>query len=245
MIDGSQMRDRDCSPRQSHIGALYRQNAPDSKPAVLWGRCLKLSESIPLDCRGPWNIAVLLIVAIVRSWGWSFFWGAEVSHSRSSPIRAPIWKLNKIAMKPAFPKALLSALALSVSPAASVLLDLDAVKQKNYLAGFRDQVTSHVVPMVAHPVSNDGLRRRQSGMSRLTNIRDFYYIIEVEVGKQKIPLHLDTGSSDTWMVRDPFECVSVPGMGARMVSAPWQCDAAIPSLTNLATGSELRIYQGI
>ncbi|KAK1826812.1 aspartic protease PEP3 [Podospora conica] len=95
---------------------------------------------------------------------------------------------------------------------------MDAVRQNNYLLGFRDQVTSHVVPMVAHPVSSDPvLRRRQDGMSRLTNVRDFYYIIEVELGKQKIPLHLDTGSSDTWMVQDPFECVTIPGMGTRTI----------------------------
>jgi len=127
-------------------------------------------------------------------------------------------------MKPTSPTTLLAALAL---PAMGTSLprgsaDADSVRQNNYLLGFRDQVTTHVVPMVAHaaPASGESLRRRQNGMTRLTNVRDFYYIVEVELAKQKIPLHLDTGSSDTWMVRDPFECVTIPGMGARTVGFP-------------------------
>ena len=41
----------------------------------------------------------------------------------------------------------------------------------------------------------------------LRNIRDIYYIIDIEVGNQTIPVSVDTGSSDTWFIQQPFQCV--------------------------------------
>ncbi|KAK0707264.1 aspartic peptidase domain-containing protein [Lasiosphaeris hirsuta] len=77
-------------------------------------------------------------------------------------------------------------------------------------AGFSDKVTSHVIPMVRHdvPGSQDmHLRRRGNVTQSLVNVHDVYYIIELLVGNQKIAVSVDTGSSDTWLVQQPYECV--------------------------------------
>lgn len=77
--------------------------------------------------------------------------------------------------------------------------------------GFTDAVTSHVVPMVSHdvPGSHDiHLRRRATNVSTsLTNVHDVYYIVNLQVGKEMIPVSIDTGSSDTWMVKSPYKCI--------------------------------------
>jgi len=78
--------------------------------------------------------------------------------------------------------------------------------------GFTDVVTSHVVPMVSHDVSGTHdlhLRRRSTNVSTsLTNVHDVYYIIDLLVGNETIPVSIDTGSSDTWMVKSPYKCIS-------------------------------------
>jgi hypothetical protein len=42
----------------------------------------------------------------------------------------------------------------------------------------------------------------------LKNVHDVYYSIDLEVGNQTVAVSVDTGSSDTWMVQEPYECVS-------------------------------------
>ncbi|KXX82742.1 Aspartic protease PEP3 [Madurella mycetomatis] len=77
--------------------------------------------------------------------------------------------------------------------------------------GFRDKVTTHYIPMRKHdlPVSeNHGLRRRIGGPTSLRNAHDVYYIVDLVVGNQTIPVSVDTGSSDTWLIQEPYECVS-------------------------------------
>lgn len=77
--------------------------------------------------------------------------------------------------------------------------------------GFTDVVSSHVVPMVSHHVEgvhDVHLRRRATNVSTgLTNVRDVYYIVDLLVGKETIPVSIDTGSSDTWMVKSPYNCL--------------------------------------
>jgi hypothetical protein len=81
-------------------------------------------------------------------------------------------------------------------------------------AGFTDAVTTHVIPMRKHdiPLAPDHhVRRRAAGRGSPTNLRnvhDVYYIIDLIVGNQTIPVSVDTGSSDTWLVQEPYECVS-------------------------------------
>ncbi|KAK0744563.1 aspartic peptidase domain-containing protein [Apiosordaria backusii] len=81
-----------------------------------------------------------------------------------------------------------------------------------------DTVTSNAVPMRKHLVSPSSHRssattpvyRRTAAVNRpanLTNVHDVYYIIDLIVGNQTLAVSVDTGSSDTWFVSDPLECV--------------------------------------
>ncbi|KAK3332945.1 aspartic peptidase domain-containing protein [Cercophora scortea] len=74
-----------------------------------------------------------------------------------------------------------------------------------------DTLAAHYVPMQQHvpPQHEDQhLRRRGLSSSNLTNVHDIYYIIELTVGNEKINVSVDTGSSDTWLVQQPYTCVS-------------------------------------
>jgi hypothetical protein len=79
-------------------------------------------------------------------------------------------------------------------------------------AGFRDAVSAHAIPMRKHHLApsttHPALQRRANFPARLKNIYDVYYSIDLIVGNQTIPVSVDTGSSDTWMVQEPYECVS-------------------------------------
>ncbi|KAK3350264.1 aspartic peptidase domain-containing protein [Lasiosphaeria hispida] len=60
------------------------------------------------------------------------------------------------------------------------------------------------------PGAHDLPLRRRGNVNvtqSLVNVHDVYYIIELLVGGQKIPVSVDTGSSDTWLVQQPYECV--------------------------------------
>ncbi|KAL1836799.1 hypothetical protein VTJ49DRAFT_4641 [Mycothermus thermophilus] len=61
-----------------------------------------------------------------------------------------------------------------------------------------------IPPSAVHPA----LRRRATEPTKLKNIYDVYYSIDIQVGNQTVPVSVDTGSSDTWMVQEPYECVS-------------------------------------
>ncbi|KAK0640705.1 aspartic peptidase domain-containing protein [Cercophora newfieldiana] len=97
----------------------------------------------------------------------------------------------------------LAALAIWAIPEAAASV-LPATRPPR--VGFTDTVTSHVIPMARHdvPGSHDiHLRRRATNVSTsLTNVHDVYYIIDLLVGKEIIPVSIDTGSSDTWMKPD-------------------------------------------
>ncbi|KAH6640149.1 aspartic peptidase domain-containing protein [Chaetomium tenue] len=79
-------------------------------------------------------------------------------------------------------------------------------------AGFRDVVSTHAIPMRKHDVaasmSHPAMHRRARLPVPLKNIYDVYYSIDLKVGNQTIAVSVDTGSSDTWMVQQPYECVS-------------------------------------
>ncbi|KAK3315754.1 aspartic peptidase domain-containing protein [Apodospora peruviana] len=82
-------------------------------------------------------------------------------------------------------------------------------------ADVRDAVSSHIMPMRAHipsarapDYSSPHLRRRGDVSANLTNVHDIYYIVDIKVGRETIPVSVDTGSSDTWLVQQPYQCVS-------------------------------------
>ncbi len=104
--------------------------------------------------------------------------------------------------------SLVSALALQGERAPSA-----RATRPDLRVGFHDAVTTHVVQMQSNPIPNaheNHLRRREarSPITGLTNVHDTYYIIDLLVGNQTISVSVDTGSSDTWMVQEPYECVS-------------------------------------
>jgi hypothetical protein len=76
----------------------------------------------------------------------------------------------------------------------------------------RDSISAHTIPMRKHNLApsttHPALQRRVNFPAKLKNIYDVYYSIDLTVGNQTIPVSVDTGSSDTWMVQEPYECVS-------------------------------------
>ncbi|KAK3987995.1 aspartic protease PEP3 [Cladorrhinum sp. PSN332] len=75
-----------------------------------------------------------------------------------------------------------------------------------------DHQTSNYIPLRRHESKTPStLLHKRSSLTRpanLTNVHDVYYIIDLTVGNQTIPVSIDTGSSDTWLVQEPYECVS-------------------------------------
>ncbi len=88
----------------------------------------------------------------------------------------------------------------------------------------KDAISTHTFPMRKHnlppSITHPTLQRRISFPARLKNIYDVYYSIDLVVGNQTIPVSVDTGSSDTWMVQEPYKCVSFwfeeTSVGARL-----------------------------
>ncbi|KAL2018417.1 hypothetical protein VTK56DRAFT_836 [Thermocarpiscus australiensis] len=77
--------------------------------------------------------------------------------------------------------------------------------------GFRDAVITHYMSMRRHdlPASADHpLRRRANFPTRLKNVFDVYYIIDLVMGNQTVPVSIDTGSSGTWLGQEPYEFAS-------------------------------------
>ncbi|KAK4195847.1 aspartic peptidase domain-containing protein, partial [Triangularia verruculosa] len=108
--------------------------------------------------------------------------------------------------------SLFALLSLEISPSAGRLLHAT----RNGLVP--DTVTSNVVSMRKHAVPSASHRssattpiyRRTAAVNHpanLTNVHDVYYIIDLLVGNQTLAMSVDTGSSDTWFVSDPLECV--------------------------------------
>ncbi|KAK5657997.1 hypothetical protein OQA88_2551 [Cercophora sp. LCS_1] len=82
----------------------------------------------------------------------------------------------------------------------------------NTRIGFHDAVTPHYVAMSGHAVPHAHevhLNRRDNVTTSLVNVRDIYYIIDLKIGSQTIPVSVDTGSSDTWIVKQPYTCISM------------------------------------
>jgi hypothetical protein len=50
-------------------------------------------------------------------------------------------------------------------------------------------------------------RPMKDGIIDLRNANNIYYLVDITVGNQTIPVYIDTGSSDTWIVQQPLECV--------------------------------------
>ncbi|KAK4162920.1 aspartic protease PEP3 [Cladorrhinum sp. PSN259] len=75
----------------------------------------------------------------------------------------------------------------------------------------QDAITSNYIPMRRHESSKPSTLLHKRSVTRptnLTNVHDVYYIIDITVGNQTVPVSIDTGSSDTWLVQEPYECVS-------------------------------------
>ncbi len=70
---------------------------------------------------------------------------------------------------------------------------------------------SSIVPRIVAP-SGPEAPPKLHGTTEVRNNDDVLYIVDLEVGAQSIPVSLDTGSSDTWFIQEPFSCVGmIPG----------------------------------
>jgi aspergillopepsin I len=83
-----------------------------------------------------------------------------------------------------------------------------------------DRVTHSVIPL--KPVNSvrhhhTGLRRRQSpgngtaGLAAINNPGQANYVAEVGWGNETFSMILDTGSSDTWILQEGFQCLDSTG----------------------------------
>lgn len=100
----------------------------------------------------------------------------------------------------------------AVCEAAGPVLRAEPLARPPTRIGFHDTVTSHYVPLSGHalPSSHDvHLRRRGNSSTGIVNVHDVYYIIDLTIGNQTIPVTVDTGSSDTWVVKQPYQCISM------------------------------------
>ena len=121
-------------------------------------------------------------------------------------------------------------LAAAVTDAAAVKPDL-VVGNPRGLLGKRapspDVLTNKLVPLktVTLPLSwqsshhqKKTLNRRQStsnntsgGITAISNPQQLAYVAEVTWGNQTFDMLLDTGSSDTWLLQEGFQCLSSNG----------------------------------
>jgi hypothetical protein len=105
----------------------------------------------------------------------------------------------------------LAAVSWLASSTAANPLSKDAQRQP-YQGQVRDSISTHSIPMRKHNLApsttHPALQRRVNFPAKLKNIYDVYYSIDLTVGNQTIAVSVDTGSSDTWMVQEPYECVS-------------------------------------
>ena len=114
-------------------------------------------------------------------------------------------------------------LAAAVTDAASVKPDLAVPRG---LLGKRapspDVLTDNFVPLkrVTLPLSwksshhqRRALNRRQStgNITTISNPQQLAYVAEVTWGNQTFDMLLDTGSSDTWLLQEGFQCLSSNG----------------------------------
>lgn len=83
-----------------------------------------------------------------------------------------------------------------------------------------DIVTNNVIPL--KPVNSvrrhhTGLRRRQSsgnstgGLTAINNPSQANYVAQVGWGNETFSMILDTGSSDTWILQEGFQCLDSTG----------------------------------
>lgn len=104
--------------------------------------------------------------------------------------------------------------AVSAGPVGATKLQGKRVNQNINL----NTKATHYAPLRAHQeTGNGGLRprraQRRAGQpgpwpkADLRNVDDVYYIIDLKMGNQTVPVSVDTGSSDTWFIQDPLFCI--------------------------------------
>ena len=121
-------------------------------------------------------------------------------------------------------------LTVAVAPAAAVKTELSVGNPRGLLgkrAPSPDLLTDNIVPLktVTLPLSwqssrhqRKTLNRRQStgnitsgGITTISNPQQLAYVAEVTWGNHTFDMLLDTGSSDTWLLQEGFQCLSSNG----------------------------------
>jgi len=69
------------------------------------------------------------------------------------------------------------------------------------------------VPLASHPSRRRTLAGRDTTPgfpfnTGLTNVHDIYYLANITLGGETtLAVNVDTGSSDTWVIKSPFQCI--------------------------------------
>lgn len=100
----------------------------------------------------------------------------------------------------------------------------------------RDLITDNVLPL--KPVNSvrrhqKSLRRRQStgngGLAAINNPHQANYVAQVGWGNETYSMILDTGSSDTWLLKKGFQCLDSTGAPTTVRAfQPLHSDQVIP-----------------
>ncbi len=113
-------------------------------------------------------------------------------------------------------------LAAPVGTRAAEAVDFNA-PATHYLPMRRVATTPGKMPLASAEV----LRSSRAGDgvpplpgTHLRNMNDIYFVVDISVGREVVPVHVDTGSSDTWIVQQPFHCLRENPYGFDYVDAP-------------------------
>ncbi|KAE8143530.1 aspartic peptidase domain-containing protein [Aspergillus pseudotamarii] len=109
-------------------------------------------------------------------------------------------------------KSWIASLLLSVAVAsAATVPEFGSLRRR---APSPDVITNNFVPMrTVHSSQSKGLRRREwnGGTASITNRNAMQYVATVTWGDEQFDMLLDTGSSDTWVLQEGYQCLDSKG----------------------------------
>lgn len=89
---------------------------------------------------------------------------------------------------------------------------LSSLPQSNAVVAVERSQTLQTDDSVQGVILDDKTQHQQQQESvvtiPLTNVRDTYYLVNISVNGHKVGVQLDTGSSDTWVVGNGYECLT-------------------------------------
>lgn len=113
-------------------------------------------------------------------------------------------------------------------PREDVHMQRNSRRDSNAIAVTSNYVSLRAVPKLAPDGSPKAGRRDLTDPpagypfnAGLTNVQDIYYVTDIKVGNQTLPVSIDTGSSDTWFIKSPFTCINNNNMPMPVSNHPF------------------------